>query len=964
MRGTNRPLNPGVARSFRAISRWGGLTVAAGGTLALVGWLFDLTVFGDGGGPPTPMMANTAVALMLIGASIWLVNKADVLPSRSPAARALAAGAVLIALVTLLEYLFDIRPGIDGLLVPGHSAYRAEAGAHRMSPMTAADLVLIGLALLVLDFRPARSHRRAAEWLSLAAGATSLLGLLGHLYGVRALYTVRDSSSMKLQTACALFACSVAILLARPDRGLVRILTSATPGGLLARRLLPAALVIPAVTGWMRLEGQRLGLYDGELGFALLALSNVLAFAALTAWTVRALIGADSAGRREEQALRERGEHLEITLRSIGDGMISTDAQGRIAEMNPAAEKMTGWPLADAGGLPLSDVFRIVNEDTRESAENPALRVLKEGVAGGLASHTALISRNGRERSIADSSAPIRDARGALRGVVIVFRDITAEKRAEAARRKTESLFSRLASAGIIGIQVTDLQGNVTEANDTVLRTIGYTRQEAQSAGVRWSELTPPEWRPADQAAARELKASGVSLPRAKEYFRKDGTRAPVLVGVAKLDDVNCIAFVLDLTESKRVEEASANLAVEATQQRARRQQAEESLREAEQQLRQSQKMEAVGRLAGGIAHDFNNLLSVILGYGHLLLDDLKPEDPMRLELDEIVRAGDRAASLTRQLLAFSRRQVLQPKVLDLNETIGGMCKMLGRMIGEDAELTFHPGAGLGRVFADPGQIEQIVMNLVLNARDAMPSGGKLGIETANVRLDDDYASEHSGVRPGPHVMFSVTDSGTGIDESIRDRIFEPFFTTKDQGKGTGLGLSTVFGIVKQSGGTISVHSEPGQETTFTIYLPRTDQPAQSTGDADDGPSREHASETILLVEDEEQVRGLTRNILRRAGYQVLESPTGGDALLTCEQHPGQIDLLLTDVVMPKMGGRQLAERLAGMRPRMKILFMSGYTDDTIVHHGVLDAGVEFLQKPILPEALLGKVRQVLDSGA
>jgi two-component system, cell cycle sensor histidine kinase and response regulator CckA len=930
----------------------------------LLGWLFDVTIVGHLHPELVRMRANAAAAFVLVGAAIWFVNRADVLPWRSRAARALAGVVILIGLVTLLEYLFGLKTGVDDLLVRRHLAYRGTTVSNRMSPATAADLILIGLALVVLDFRAAGSEQRPAEWLALAGGCIPLLALLGHLYGVRALYAVPDLNLMATLTASSLFASCGAILLARPDRGLARIFTSATPGGLLARRLLPAALVVPALTGWLRLIGERLGLYDHELGFALLALSNVLAFAGLTAWSVRALIGADSAGRRKEQELRERREHLEITIRSIGDGLISTDAVGRIAEMNAAAEQMTGWPSNDAAGLLLSDVFRIVNEDTREPAENPALRVLEEGVAGGLASHTALIARNGQERSIADSSAPIRDTHGSLRGAVIVFRDVTAERKEEVTRRKTEALFSRLSSAGIIGIQVTDLDGVVSEANDTVLRTVGYTRQELLSGQVRWSELTPPEWRAADQAAARELSSSGVSLPRAKEYFRKDGSRAPVLVGVAKLDEVNCIAFVLDLTESKRVEEESAGLVVEAMRQRAGRQQAEQSLRNSEEQLRQSQKMEAVGRLAGGIAHDFNNLLSVIIGYGQLLIRDLKPEDPMRIELDEIVRAGDRAAGLIRQLLAFSRQQVLQPKVLDLNDTIGGMSKMLARMIGEDVELTFRPSVALGRVFVDPGQIEQIIMNLALNARDAMPLGGQLTIEVGNVRLDDDYASEHSGVRPGPHVILSVTDTGTGIEESIRDRIFEPFFTTKEKGRGTGLGLATVFGIVKQSGGTIAVHSESGKGTTFTIYLPRTDQPVESLGDSGRIVTRERVSETILLVEDEEQVRGLTRSILRRAGYQVLESATGGDALLTCEQHLGNIDLLLTDVVMPKMGGRQLAERLAGIRPGMKILFMSGYTDDTIIHHGVLDAGVAFLQKPIMPEALLWKVREVLDGTA
>jgi two-component system, cell cycle sensor histidine kinase and response regulator CckA len=961
-RAAKRPLHRGVARSFRTISRFLAAAVTALGALVLVAWIFDLAIFKSLLPSLAIMKVNSALGFLVLGSAMWLFNRSDALPKRLRAARPLAVAAILIGVVTLLEYVFDAGAGIDRLLLPGLSAGAARAGADRMSPATAANFILNGWALLVLDVSPTRFERRPSEWLAFLSGAVALLALIGYLYGVDSLYRVGACSPMAFHTALAFLACSGAILLARPERGLVRVMTSATPGGLLARRMILPVLLIPPLTGWLRLKGEQLGLYGTGSGLALLALSNIVGFTAFIAWTVRALIGADSAGRRAEKAVREREENLNLTLRSIGDGVISTDFEGRIAEMNFAAEKLTGWSSADAGGMPLAQVFRIINEDSRQPIENPAARVRKEGVATGLPSHTALIARDGLERSIADSCAPIRDASGAMRGVVIVFRDTTEERKAEADARKNEALFTRLSNAGIIGIKVNNLDGTVTYANDAVLQTIGYTREELSSGAFRWSDLTPPEWGVAENAALLELKTSGVSLPREKEYFRKDGSKAPVLVGMAMLDETNRISFVLDLTESRRAEDTRTRLADEARQLRTERRRAEESLRETTEQLRQSQKMEAVGRLAGGIAHDFNNLLSVILGYGRLMLEDLKAQDPMRTEVDEIVRAGSRAASLTRQLLAFSRQQVLQPKVLDLNDTLGGMSRMLGRMIGETIVLTFQPGAALGRVFADPGQIEQIIMNLVLNARDAMPTGGRLTIETDNVRLDDDFATEHSGVRAGPHVMLSVTDTGTGIEKAIQDRIYEPFFTTKEKGKGTGLGLATVFGIVKQSGGTIDVASEPGKGTTFTIYLPRTDQMVESIGDSGRIDLRKTASETILLVEDEEQVRRLTRNILQRAGYQVIESPSGGDALLTCEQHAGAIDLMLTDVVMPKMGGRQLADRLAGIRPRMKVIFMSGYTDDTIVHQGVLDADVAFLQKPLTPGTVLAKVREVLDA--
>jgi nitrogen-specific signal transduction histidine kinase/CheY-like chemotaxis protein len=385
-------------------------------------------------------------------------------------------------------------------------------------------------------------------------------------------------------------------------------------------------------------------------------------------------------------------------------------------------------------------------------------------------------------------------------------------------------------------------------------------------------------------------------------------------------------------------------------------------LRRTEEQLLQAQKMEAVGRLAGGVAHDFNNLLTAILGYSELVLQDLGDDHPSAVDLKEIRAAGQSAESLTRQLLAFSRRQILQPQTLDLNKVLTRVDALLQRIIGEDVELTMKLTAPLGRVSADPGQIEQVVLNLAVNARDAMPNGGKLTIETANVMLGEDYAAQHAGASTGPHVMVAVTDTGTGMDEATQQRLFEPFFTTKEPGRGTGLGLATVYGIVAQSRGSIWVYSELGQGSTFKVYLPATTEDLTVPVVSPMSPAALSGTETVLVVEDQIEARSVICETLRRRGYTVIEAVNGPDAIVKGRQLDVRIDVMLTDVVMPGMGGRRVAEVIRVTRPELKVVYMSGYTDSAIVDHGILEPGVTFVQKPFATETLLRRVREVLDA--
>jgi two-component system, cell cycle sensor histidine kinase and response regulator CckA len=516
-----------------------------------------------------------------------------------------------------------------------------------------------------------------------------------------------------------------------------------------------------------------------------------------------------------------------------------------------------------------------------------------------------------------------------------------AGRRTQDALRSSETRFIRLWESGIVGISIGVFLGAVHDANDAFLRTVGRSRSELQLGKVQWDAMTPPEWKRADEAAVQLLQSQGFAPAWEKELIRKDGERVPVLVGAAMLDYPMCIAVMTDLTERKRVEQA---------------------LLASENQLRLAQKMEAIGSLAGGVAHDFNNILSVILSYAGMLLGDLVPDDPMREGLEEIRQAGQRAAALTRQLLLFSRHQAFEPVVLSLNDVLAGMDKLIRRILGEDVEVVLHQGASLSRIFADASHIEQVIMNLVVNARDAMPTGGKLTLETKNVLLDESFAERHLGVVPGPYVLLTVTDTGGGMDKETQLRIFEPFFTTKEVGKGTGLGLSTVFGIVRQSEGSIWVESAPGAGTTFSVYFPQSEREPEKVRKAI-APPVLTGTETILLIEDEEHVRVVSRAILARNGYNVVEVGSPSEAVEVCSKPSSPIHLVLTDVVMPQMSGPELAKRLRSLRPEIKVLFMSGYTDDTIIRHGMLDPKTRFLQKPLTPEDLLRKVREVLDGG-
>jgi PAS domain S-box-containing protein len=654
-----------------------------------------------------------------------------------------------------------------------------------------------------------------------------------------------------------------------------------------------------------------------------------------------------SSKRQTESSLRRWGDELERSVEertqelrrneqsrawlaamveSSDDAIIGKTLDGTITSWNRGAETLYGYRREEMIGRSVAILM-----PSECSDDLPA--ILSRIRNGEVIQHyeTVRLHKDGRRIVVSVTVSPVRDSEGVIQGASTIARDMTIQRQAQKALADSEHRYRLLFDNNPQPMWVYDQETLAfLTVNDTAVERYGYTREEFLRMSLK--DIRPEEDIP------KLLEA--VAFPRrqfsqagAWRHRKKDGQIINVEIAAHPLvfgDRPACLVLATDVTERIRLEE----------------------------QFRQAQRLESVGRLAGGVAHDFNNLLTVINGYAEMLLSD-RPADPSDVEaLEEIRKAGERAAGLTQQLLAFSRRQVIQPAVININSTVRETETLLRRLIGEDVELVTRLAADLDLVCADPGQIQQIVMNLAVNSRDAMPNGGSLYIETSNVTLDEGYESEHPGVRSGPYVMLAVTDTGSGMSPEIRARIFEPFFTTKELGKGTGLGLATVYGMVKQAGGWIWVYSEPDRGTTFKIYLPRTGEPLSLIT-----PSVKtdvQGNETILVVEDQVEVRTLAMAGLAVFGYSVHGAGTGKEALAFCHEFTGDIDLVVTDVVMPDMNGREVARQITLLRPKARILFVSGYTADVIAHRGVLDTGVEYLPKPFTPDSLARKIREVL----
>jgi len=639
--------------------------------------------------------------------------------------------------------------------------------------------------------------------------------------------------------------------------------------------------------------------------------------------------------RAEEQLQAEKA--LSETLLTSLPGMVYViDREGRLVRWNREYEGVVGRSGRALLGADALDP--IVEEDKPPLVEK--IRTVLE--RGGFDQVEARLRDAGGEiRHYIFSGQRVEINGEAL--LVGTGLDVTERRREQEALRKSDERFRRYFELGLVGLAITSPSGGWLEVNDEICGILGYERSEL----LRMSsmDLTHPDDAANDLSQLTRVlsgETDGYSIE--KRFVRKDG------------EVVHAVVAVRAVRDSGGAVEYFVGLLQDVTERRT----GEEQQRLLEAQLRQAQKMEAVGRLAGGVAHDFNNMLNVILGYADLALRKVSPVDPLRRNLEEIHAAAERSADLTRRLLAFSRRQVIAPRVLDLNQQMRSMESLLRRIIGEDVDLSFALEPGLWPVSMDPSQVDQVVANLAVNARDAMPDGGKLTVETGNATLDETYSRLHAGARAGDHVMLAVSDTGCGMDAPTLERVFEPFFTTKPEGQGTGLGLAMVYGIVRQNGGSIRIVSEPGRGTSVRLYVPRCEHGEVSETIARPA-SVQRGHETILLVEDEAKLRELAREILEQLGYRVLAAGSPGEAISLCEKHAGGIDLLLTDVVMPVMNGRELADRVLALRPRVKVLFTSGYTANAIAHRGVLDPDVAFLAKPFSLSALSSTVRATLD---
>jgi PAS domain S-box-containing protein len=908
-----------------------GLTIASA-TLVLLGRAISMPSLERVSCGLGPIKANAAVCFLLAGVSLALFRRAAANRASAVIGEGFGAAVALIGTLTVIESLTATDWGIDRLLYFRSLGCDADV---RMPPVTALAFMLLGLALAL---RHRGRARRVSEVLASGTALLTMIPLLGFLYGASAAFVGSGFAAMTPGAAAIFTLLCAGFFLSYPELHRSAPLHSSNPESAALRRLMLATFLWPTIGGWALVGGVRVGLYDVPFGTAILVTLGFAVFAALILRDARDL-----------NAVRRTREEAESRFRDLvefsPDGILTVDRSGLIRVANAQAEELFGHSRTELVGQSIETLlparFRAQHAADRTQFQgHPRVRRMAEG------RQLTALRKDGREFPVEVSLSPLQGDEEAM--VIATVRDVTERYEVERALRRSEEKYRMVvesASEVFYQVSVSDdpLEGRVEFVSPQCEMVTGHRPQEFMADPRLWVESIHPD----DRLSLSESTQSILTSRRvATRYYRiRDSVGAyhsmadrvvPLVDAEGRVNGYQGTAR--DITEGIRADEDRQRL---------------------QNQLDQAHKMEAVGRLAGGVAHDFNNILTVIVGNCELALSQLDPASSVARDLMEVAEAGRRAADLTRQLLASGRQQIIAPRALNLNAQLRNLEHMLRRTISEDVDLTFVFAANLWPVRLDPSQVAQVIINLSVNARDAMPNGGSLTVETANVTLDDTHAAAHVGFVPGDYVALTVSDTGSGMDQATREHAFEPFFTTKPEGKGSGLGLATIFGIVKQNNGFVNIYSEPGRGTSIKIHVPRyhcEEQEAPAT----EATTATGGYETVLLVEDNDQLRRLARRFLKRLGYKVLAAAGASAALEICEKSESRIHLLLTDVVMPTMNGTELSARITSLKPGIGTLFMSGYPTSVISHRGLLHEGIHYLQKPFDLNALARAVRETL----
>ena len=900
--------------------------------LAEAGWLLDARFLAGQWGGYIPMSPSTALAFLLLSSGVF--SHARWSAHRLSRGFALAAAGLpaLLGLLVLASFFAGVDSEVEWLLSRTNELV-GPVPLGRMSPLTAAALLAESAALLLLlrvtRWRFAASMAALFAVLGMAVG---LVFLVGYVYGAPVLYG-GTTIPIALPTALAVLLVGTGqIRLAARGVRALRAWTRDTLRGLLLRAFLPGVLLIIFLDGWLDSMSWTYSVMNRALWDTLEVMVFCAVVVALTVWTARRT---GDAIERAQEALRENEQRLASIYNTVGDVIfhlaVEPGGQFRFVSVNAAFLKVTGLSLE-----------RVVGKTVNEVIPEPSLTLVLGKYRQAVEEKTIVRWEEtsdypGGRLTGAVSVAPVFDNKGTCTHLVGSVHDITERKQAEVTLRESEERHRTILHTAMDGFWVLDTQGRLLEVNESYCRMSGYSAEELLA--MRISDLEAEKTASETAEHIQKIVAQGEDRFESR-HRRKDGSIFDVEVSVQykPAEGGRLVIFLHDMSERRQAEEERNSLQL---------------------RLAQAQKMESVGRLAGGIAHDFGNLMSVIVLQADSALEELRSGDPLKEPLTDIRMAAETAVALTQQLLAFGRKQVLQPTVLDLNSVIATSQTMLRRLIGENIHLEILLGSGLALVKTDPSQLERIIMNLALNSRDAMPQGGKLTIETDSVELDESYVRLNPGAQPGSYVMLAVRDTGFGMNQETQDRLFDPFFTTKEVRKGTGLGLSSVYGIVKQSNGYVTVQSEQGRGTEFKIYLPNVLQNPEPVLASEAAPEQ-CGVETILVAEDEPALREKVCEILKGAGYQVLFGKDVDEVIEVAMEYNGPLDLLLTDVVMPDLSGPQLAHYLQRLFPQMKVLYMSGYPGPR-QPNSALASEVDFIQKPFTKENLLRRLREVLE---